>query len=70
MEGGDNIITHTGENSPIFNDSCQKKDFNAILMVGILKSLKSEGLLSDEQLYSAISKVENQNTCTSLASAV
>lgn len=70
MEGGDIIITHTGEKSPVFNDSCQKKDFNTMLMVGILKSLKSEGLLSDEQLYSAISKIENQNTCTSLASAV
>lgn len=34
-------------------------EFEHILMIGILKTLKEEELLTDMQLHSAISKLEN-----------
>lgn len=48
----------------------QQYAFERMLMVGIVKTLNNEGLLSDVQLNSAISKIEIQNTCTSSKIAV
>lgn len=48
----------------------QQNAFERILMVGILKTLNDECLLSDVQLNSAISKIEKQKTCTSQKIAV
>lgn len=48
----------------------QQKAFERMLMVGIIKTLKDEGMLSDVQLNSAILKIESQKTCTSKKIAV
>jgi len=48
----------------------QQKAFERMLMVGIVKTLKYEGMLSDVQLNSAILKIEKQKTCTSKKIAV
>lgn len=37
----------------------QQKAFEKMLMIGIVKTLKEEGMLSDKQLISAISKIRN-----------
>lgn len=39
----------------------QQSAFEHILMVGILKTLKDDGSLSDSQLYSALSKLKIPN---------
>ena len=41
----------------------QEKQFEHMLMVSILKTLKSEGLLTDVQLMKAIAKIESENSC-------
>jgi len=48
----------------------QQDAFQRMLMVGIVKTLNEEGLLSDVQLNSAILKIESQKTCTSKKIAV
>ncbi len=48
----------------------QQKAFEKMLMIGIVKTLKAEGMLSDVQLNSAILKIEKQKTCTSHKIAV
>lgn len=40
----------------------QEKQFEHMLMVSILKTLKSEGLLTDVQLMNAIAKIESENS--------
>ena len=48
----------------------QQKAFEQMLMIGIVKTLKEEGLLSDVQLNSAILKIEKRKTYTSQKIAV
>lgn len=63
MIGGDFI-------DKIYLSQEQQKAFEKMLMIGIVKTLKEEGMLSDVQLNSAISKIEKQNTCASYEAAV
>ena len=51
-------------------DKNQQNAFERMLMVGIVKTLKDEGMLSDVQLNCAILKIEIQKTCTSKKIAV
>ena len=51
-------------------DKNQQNTFERMLMVGIVKTLKDEGMLSDVQLNSAILKIQEQKTCTSKKIAV
>ncbi len=48
----------------------QQKEFERMLMIGIVKTLKDEGTISDVQLNSIISKIEDQKICTSKNIAV
>lgn len=38
-----------------------KHDFNTLLMIGIVKSLKERGLLTEEELWECISKIERDD---------
>lgn len=41
-----------------------KTDFDTLLMIGILKSLKERGLLTEAELQKCISKIEREgNKC-------
>lgn len=47
-----------------------RKEFEELFKIGMLKQLHKEGMLSDAQLIKGISMIRAKNSCTSRKAAV